>query len=162
SREAIEQALQRAKIALQGGRGNEAERIAADVLAADPKHAGALEAYGCALLMQGHAKAAVAPLEQAARTIRSAAAAPQLAIALRRSGRNDEALSRLKRAVKREPPYAAAFHELGFLLFSLERHDEAIEALRQGLTVAPMMPQLSTQLGYVFLRRGQFGSAASA
>ncbi len=45
-----------------------------------------------------------------------------------------------------------AFHELGRLLRSLKRHDEAIEAFRRGLDIAPMMPELSIQLGYVYLR----------
>jgi cytochrome c-type biogenesis protein CcmH/NrfG len=37
-------------------------------------------------------------------------------------------------------------------LSSLKRHDEAIETLRRGLVIAPMMPELSIQLGYVYLR----------
>jgi hypothetical protein len=40
---------------------------------------------------------------------------------------------------------------------SLERFNEAVEALRRGLEIAPMMPQLSIQLGEVFLRRRNYG-----
>jgi tetratricopeptide (TPR) repeat protein len=75
----------------------------------------------------------------------------ELAVALRRTGRPDEALQRLKRAIKRQPPYALAFRELGNLLVFLERYDEAIETLRRGLEIAPMMSDMAIQLGYALL-----------
>jgi tetratricopeptide (TPR) repeat protein len=103
--------------------------------------------------MLDRAADAVAPLESAARELRNAETDTMLAIALRKVGRSGDALSRLKRAIKRRPPYAAAFHELGYLLFLLNRYQEAVDTLRQGLEIAPMMPELSIQLGYVFLRQ---------
>ena len=157
-----DEALQRAMLALDGQRRNDAERIAGEVLKADPRHARALHVLGCALLMQGRPQDAIAPLEAAARGRHDPQTDTLLAIALRQAGRTDDALSRLKRATKRQPPYAAAFHELGCLLSSLERHDEAIEALLRGLEVAPMMPELSIQLGYVLLRRRHFADAKIA
>ena len=83
-------------------------------------------------------------------------------IALRQTGHADKAVLKLRRATKRKPPYAAAFRELGYLLFSLERHDEAVEVLNRGLEVAPMMPEPSVQLGYVHLRRRNWRSAKTA
>jgi tetratricopeptide (TPR) repeat protein len=74
----------------------------------------------------------------------------QLAIALRETGRKEDALSRLKRAIKREPPYAFAFHELGFLLCSLQRYDEALAAIRRGLEIAPLASNLWVLLGSVY------------
>ena len=71
-------------------------------------------------------------------------------------------MSRLKRASKRQPPYAPAFHGLGSLLFAMERYDEAIEALRRGVGVAPMMPEMSIQLGNVFLQRRKYEEARAA
>ena len=59
--------LQRAMVALNSQRPQEAERIAQDILKADPRHGKALHVLGCALLMQGRAQEAVAPLESAAR-----------------------------------------------------------------------------------------------
>jgi Tfp pilus assembly protein PilF len=44
----------------------------------------------------------------------------------------------------------------------LGRHDEAIEAFRRGLDVAPMMPELSIQLGNVFLQRRNCADAKTA
>ena len=110
--------IQRAVAA--GGVGNEyasvrkkRERIAKEILKTDPRHARALHVLGCALLMQGRAQDAVAPLEAAARGRHDPEIETQLAMALIQIGRRDDALSRLKRAAKRQPPYAPAFHGLG-------------------------------------------------
>jgi tetratricopeptide (TPR) repeat protein len=152
-------ALQRARLALNSDRPQDAQRIADAILQIDPGHAQALQIRGCALLMQKRAGDAIAPLQAAAQSLRDAETDTLLAMALRQAGHTDNAQSRLKRATKRQPPYAPAFHELGYLLMLLERYDEAIEALRRGLEIAPMMPQLSVQLGEVFLRRRNYGEA---
>jgi tetratricopeptide (TPR) repeat protein len=154
--------LQPALAALRSQRPNEAERIAADLLKRQPRHSRALYVLGSALLMQNRPKDAIAPLEEAGRGRNDPEIDTLLAIALRQTGHADKAILKLKRATKRKPPYAAAFHELGYLLFSLERYDEAVEALNRGLEVAPMMPELSVQLGYVHLRRRNWSSAKIA
>ena len=148
--------------ALDGNRLNEAEQIARDVLNADRRNAKALYVLGSALLMQGRPRDAIAPLEDAARGRHDAQSDTMLAIALRQAGRAEDAYSRLKRTTKRQPPYAAAFLELGRVLASMERHAEAAEALMRGVEVAPMMPEMSIQLGYVLLRRRRFDDAKSA
>jgi tetratricopeptide (TPR) repeat protein len=155
-------ALQRAVYALNNQNPSEAQRIAGDILKAEPRHAQALYVLGCALLMQGRAEDAITPLETAARGRHDPAIDTQLAIALRQAGRPDDALARLKRATKRQPPYAAAYHELGRLLVAMGRYDEAIEALSRGLDIAPMMPQLSIQLGYALLSRRKCTEAKAA
>ena len=154
--------LHRAVLALDGQRPQEALRCAEEVLKTYPRYGHALRVFGCALLMLDRAVDAVAPLENAARELRNAETDTMLAIALRKVGRSEEALSRLKRAIKRRPPYAAAFHELGYLLFLLKRDNESIEMLRQGIEIAPMMPELSLQLGYVFLRQRNCAEAKRA
>jgi tetratricopeptide (TPR) repeat protein len=155
-------ALARARAALENDRPQDAERIAEEILKFDPRNAAALRVRGCALLMQKRAGDAVTPLQAAAQSLRDGETDTLLAMALRQTGRIDDALSRLKRATKRHPPYAPAFHELGYLLMSLEEYDQAIEALRRGLEIAPMMPQLSVQLGEVFLRRRSYPDAKAA
>jgi tetratricopeptide (TPR) repeat protein len=149
-------------MALDGGRPNEAERIAGEILKANPRHPRALQVLGYALLMQGRAQDATVALGPAARALHDPEIDTILAIALRQSGRNEDALHRLKLATKRRPPYAASFHELGCLLASMERYEESIEAFRRGIEVAPMMPQLSIQLGYVYLRRRNCADAKLA
>jgi tetratricopeptide (TPR) repeat protein len=151
--------LRQAKFALDSNRPQEAQRIAERILKSDPRRAQALHILGCALLMQDRSEDALAPLEEAARALRNPETDTLLAIALRRLGRNEDALSRLKRAIKRQPAFGAAFHELGFLLFSMERYSEAIEVLSRGLELLPMMPELSILLGNVFLACRNFRNA---
>ena len=139
--------------ALNNQNPGEAERIAGDILKAEPRHAQALYVLGGALLMQGRAEEAITSLETAARGRHDPAMDTQLAIALRQAGRPDDALARLKRTTKRHPAFAPALHELGRLLVAMERYDEAIEVLSRGVEIAPMMPQLSIQLGYALLSR---------
>jgi tetratricopeptide (TPR) repeat protein len=155
-------ALQLAIVALNSRRPDEAERIAAVVVKANPRDPRALHILGYALLMQGRGAEAVAPLEAAARARHDGEIDTQLAVALRQAGRLDDALARLKRAVKRRPPYPAAFHELGCLLSFSKRYDEAIEVFSRGLGVAPMMPELSVQLGQALLQRGSRLEAKAA
>ena len=155
-------ALQRARVALNNDRPQDAERIADEILKRDPRHGAALQVRGCALLMQKRAVDALASLQAAAQSLRDAETNTLLAMALRQTGRTEEAMSRLKRAIKWQPLYAPAFHELGYLLMSLESYDEAIEVLRRGLEIAPMMPQLLIQLGEVLLRRRSYAEAKAA
>jgi tetratricopeptide (TPR) repeat protein len=143
------EALQRAQRAIQNDHPAEAEQIAAEILQANSGHLEATKIVGYAQLMQGRAEEAVAPLEKAARTSRDPEVETQLAIALRQAGDSDKALVWLKRAVKRTPPFAPAFHELGFVLHELDKSDEAIAVLRQGIAVAPMMTEMAIQLGFV-------------
>lgn len=156
------EALQRAMLALDGGRPQEAERIAAELLKADPQHARAMYVRGCALVMAGRAADAVTVLEAALRGRHDAEIETVLGIALRQAGRDEDALRRLKLAVKRRPPYAPAFKELGHLLVMMKRYDEAVHVLNRGIEISPMMPQLSIQLGYAHLSRRDSASAKIA
>ena len=155
-------ALARALFALDNQRPEDAERIAAEVLTADPRNVRALYILGCALTMQGRAAEAIAPLEAAARGRDDPEIDTMLAIALRQVGRHEDAVSRLKLATERRPPYAAAFNELGYLLVLMDRYDEAADVLNRGLQIAPMMPQLATQLGYAHLSRRDCANAKVA
>jgi tetratricopeptide (TPR) repeat protein len=155
-------ALERAGLALNHRHPQEAERIASEILRADPDNVRAIETLGYALLAQNRGPEAVAQLEAAARHKQNPEIETALAVALRQSGRMDEALSRLKRTAKRHPRFAAVYRELGALLFALDRLDEAIDALKRGIDVAPMMPELSIQLGYVFLHRRNCSDARTA
>ncbi|MGB7543684.1 MAG: tetratricopeptide repeat protein [Burkholderiales bacterium] len=154
--------LERAVFALDKQRPEDAERIAAEVLGADPRNARALYVLGCALAMQGRAAEAIAPLEAAAHGREDPEIDTVLAIALHHVGRHSDAVSRLKLAIERRPPYAAAFNELGYLLVLLGRYDEAADVLTRGLQIASMMPQLAIQLGYAHLSRRDCANAKVA
>jgi tetratricopeptide (TPR) repeat protein len=157
-----DEALQRAMFALNSARPADAERIAADTLKTNPRSVPALQVLVNALLMQNRIADAIAPLEAAARGNHDPQIETMLGIVLRQAGRVEDALSWLKRAVKRRPPHAPAFYEFGCLLSFLNRDDEAFEAFNRGLDVAPLMPQLSVQLGYVLLRRKRYAQAKAA
>ena len=158
----IEAELQWASAAIDRGQPHDAERLARNVLGRIPQHPSALHLLGCALLLQGHPRQAVAPLERAARASKDPTIETQLAIALRQSGRTDDALIHLRRATKRRPAYPAAFHELGFVLFSSGRADEAIAVIAQGLELAPRMPELSILLGGIHHARRDRAKAKAA
>ena len=66
-----------------------------------------------------------------------------LAKALLESGRAGEALTRLQRAIECQPPFAAAFQELGIQLCALRRFDEAETVLKRGLAAVPTSVELS-------------------
>lgn len=154
--------LQQAAFALNSQRPGDAERMAAEVLKIEPRDARALRVLGCAVLMQGRAAEAISPLETAARICHDAEIDMQLAAALRQAGRVDDALSRLRRAIKREPPNPRAFYELGCALASMKHYDEAADAFARGRDIAPMVVEFSIQLGRVFLERRDFAGAKQA
>jgi len=156
-----DEALQRARIALRNQRPDEAERFARDFLQGNPSHKQAVNILGYALLMQQRADDAIAVLEPAARTLRDAEIDTQLALALRQAGRDEDAVARFKRATKRQPPFPPAFYELGILLHAMKRSEEAIEVLTAGLAAGPM-PELSDQIGHIFLSMKDYASAKSA
>ena len=150
----IEATLQWATAAVNQGRGEDAERLAREVLGRIAQHPTALHLLGCALLLQGRPAQAVAPLEKAARARQDPAIETQLAIALRQVGRTDDALARVTRATKRRPAHAEAFHELGFQLFSMRRFDEAIAAIEHGLEALPGAVELCVLLcGILHMQR---------
>jgi tetratricopeptide (TPR) repeat protein len=151
--------LQQAIMALNAQRPGDAERLAGEVLKAEPRHVAALKIAGRAARLQGRAGDAIALLEPAARSSHDAELDTELALALQQAGRADDAASRLRRAVKRSPPYPPAFAEFAQLLISLKRFDEAAETLKRGVEAAPMAAALQAQLGFLLLERHNHAQA---
>src|SRR5262249_2694420 len=154
--------LQWAAAAINHGRPDEAERFARNVLAAMPQHPKALYLLGCALVRQGRAAQALAPLERAARALQDPEVGTQLGIALREVGRTEDALARLRRATKRRPAYPEAFHELGFLLFSSGHGDEAVTVVEHGMGLVPNAVELPILLGVILHARREHAKAKAA
>src|SRR5262249_34473899 len=142
-------AFRQGMAAVEQGRPDDAERIARDLLGRRPQHVGALHLLGLALLAQKRPREAVAPLEQAVHAGPDPIVETHYAVALRGVGRRAEALDWLERATTREPPFSAAFHELGILHCAMRRYDEAEAAFKRGLAVAPTVAELSVELGGV-------------
>jgi tetratricopeptide (TPR) repeat protein len=159
---AIDDTLRLGVKALEEQHAPEAERLARDALARDSRHPDALHLLGVALLAQKRAREAIAPLEQAARERSNARIETHLGKALLETGRSNEALTRLQRAIQCQPPFAPAFQELGILLCGLRRFDEAEAVLKRGLEVAPTSLELSLDLGRFFLIRADAKNAKIA
>lgn len=151
---AVAEALQHARHALETGRPADAERIAADILQANPGNREAAKVLGYALMMLGRNAEAVTVLETAARGGRDAEADTALGIALRQAARTDDAIAAFKRAIKRDPSYPMAFYELGQTLAALNRLDEAIAVFRQGCAAGPTMVDMMARLGNCYLALG--------
>ena len=157
-----DEALRRAMAAIQGGRPDQAEAIARELIAGDSRHPAALHVLGLALLAQRRPREAIAPLEEAARDRADPAVETHLAIALRQTGRSADAVRWLERATTRQPAFAPAFRELGMLLYSLRRLAEAQAVLQRGREIAPALPEWSVVLGGIFLERGERAQAKVA
>jgi tetratricopeptide (TPR) repeat protein len=159
---ATEDALQRARTALDQRRPDEAVRIALALLANAPREPRALHILGLGLLLQGRPAEAVKPLEQAAHVHTDPVIETHLAVALRQIGRTPDALTWLQRATTRQPAFPLAFHELGVLLFAQRRLEEAEAVVRRGLDAAPAMPELLVLFGGILLDRGDRANAKAA
>ena len=159
---ASEEALRHALAAIQADRPAEAERIAGEVLKANSGNQRAMLLLGTALLMQNRNEEAVVQLERAAKQGRDPVVDTRLAIALHRLGRDEDALARLRRAIKSKSPFPQAFFELGTLLASLGRTDEAVDVLKRGAELAPDFVELWIELGSVCASRSRYAEAREA
>src|SRR5260370_5367534 len=134
------EALARAVAVAQSGDMSEAERIARVVLAQKPQHLEALQLLGALLMAQRRPREAIAPLEEAARHSADPELETRLAIALRETGRTDEAVAWFYRAIERLPVSARPLPELGNLLRAKRRYVEAESVLKRGVEAAPTAP----------------------
>jgi tetratricopeptide (TPR) repeat protein len=159
---AVDIVLRQAAAALQAGRPQEAERGAKQVLTQHRKHPGASQLLGMALLAQGRAADAVAPLQDAHSARPGAAVETYLGAALRKTGKSSEAIKLLQQAIERQPPLPQAFFELGTLLHEHRRLAEAEEVLERGMKIAPQIVEFSLALGNVSIDRGDCARAEAA
>jgi tetratricopeptide (TPR) repeat protein len=156
---ANDQALETAIGALRAGRPAEAERLAGAVLRADRRHSRAAQVLGQALLLQNRPDDALATLRPLARRGEDPAIETLLARALAALGRRDEALTQLRKAAARRPPFALAFLDLGEMLGKQGRLDESEAVFRDGLALMPYAAVLRVGLGHLGLRRNDRASA---
>jgi Flp pilus assembly protein TadD len=148
-----DRALERAALALQMLRPDEAEWIAADVLKANRGNVVAATILGRALMMQNRVGEAIAPLERAARRSDDPAVETLLAAALAAAGRNEEAFDQLRKATARRPAFPPAFSEHAGQLVRTGKLDEAIAVLEGGLALTPDAIDLRKDLALLLLKR---------
>ena len=134
-------------------RPGEAERLAGDVLSADPGNVLAAQALGHALLRQSRPRDAVEPLRVAVRRSEDPTTETLLARVLAAAGRRDEAFDQLRQTTARRPPFPLAFLELADQLGQIGRDDEAVAVFEAGIALAPDAAVLRMGLGHLRLRR---------
>lgn len=148
----VDQALQAAVLALQSQRPAEAERLAAEVLKANPGHIAASGVLGYAMMQQNRAAEAVVVLEPAARLSGDPKIETQFADALVATGRRDEALAQLHRTVMRRPAFLPSFIMYARYLSGAGRYAEAVTALEQGIAQFPGAGELQNELALLHIK----------
>lgn len=140
-----EQLLARALSHHQAGRLREAEQGYRDLLAIDPKHAGALCYLGLLAHQSGHSDDGIDLLKKAIAVDKRN---PDLHYNLARMfadvGRDDEAILHNRKALELKPDYQEAHANLGGLLLLRGRMKEALAAVIRGLQLAESQSLRST------------------
>lgn len=142
-------------MALQVQQFGEAEQLASQVLKSDRGNTFAAEILGRALMAQNRLDEAVVHLGKFARRTGEPSIEVLLAGMLVATGRRNEALDHLRRAVARRPPYIPAFVELALQLRKTGQFDEAMTVAESGLTFAPQYADLQLALGYALAERNE-------
>ncbi|MBR0812896.1 MULTISPECIES: tetratricopeptide repeat protein [Bradyrhizobium] len=151
----VDQSLQSAIHALQIGRPDEAERLAAGVLKANRANSAAATVLARALMTQGRAADAIPILERVARRGDDAAIETLLAASLAAAGRHEEALGQLRRTVARRPPFMPAFLELASQLGHRGQYGDAIGLLEEGAALLPGAVQMQVELAFLHVKRNE-------
>jgi predicted TPR repeat methyltransferase len=146
--------LQAALAQHRSGRFGDAEAGYRDCIAAGETAAAAPLAT---LLLQqerfAEAAAVLEPLVEAA--AENAGLRVNLSVALRRTGRHEEALRYAREACDLSPANAAACNALGLAALELQRTGEALQAFERGLALAPGHPALTLHRAHALRRSGR-------
>ncbi len=142
------EAIQTALSHHRAGRLAEAERIYRQVLAADPRHAGALHLLGLVAFQSGNFDAAVKAISQA---IRLDGGQPtfhaNLGETYRGLGRLDEARACYVQALRLRPDLAEAHNNLGTILQVQGQTAEAIACYEKAIALKPAYADAHNNLG---------------
>jgi predicted Zn-dependent protease len=158
----VQQALQAAVAALQGQRFGEVERIAAGILKDHPQHTVAGAILGRALLLQNRAAEAVPVLEQAVGSGGDPQVETQFADALVATGRRDEALAQLRKAMARRPAFMPSFVVYARYSAEVGGLADGIAALKQGLAIFPGAWEMENELALQLIETNDRAAARKA
>jgi tetratricopeptide (TPR) repeat protein len=129
----------------------------------DPKHTGALNNLGVALMEHGRITEAREVLAEAVRLSPGFAAAHNnLGNALRLSGDRDAAIAAFRRAVETDPAYGEAHSNLGQLLLERLEITPALEHCSRAAALLPNLPQAQNNLGNALREAGKLEEAKRA
>ncbi|MCC6887116.1 MAG: tetratricopeptide repeat protein [Hyphomicrobiales bacterium] len=157
------QLLERAIAHHQAGRLDEAERLYADILQADPVSFDARHLLGVIRHQQGRSAEAAA-LIAAALTLspHSARALGNYGAVLTALGRLDEALAVLDRAVQADPQLPDAHNSRGAVLLQLGRAEEALPSFEQALSLRPSYVEALNNRGNALQELHRAGEALAS
>ncbi len=145
---------------LEAGRQTEALALYERALAASPRDAGSLFAFGNLALRLGDASRAASYLRQAIKRSRNVPAYHlQLGNALLALGRLDEAAAAVRRAVELAPDLAEARCNLGCILVRQGDAAGAIPHLEHAVAVEPRLAIAHQNLGSALFRQGRISDA---
>ncbi len=140
--------LERAAGMHQGGRLREAEKLYAQVLAAEPDNFDALHLYGVLMQQRGQPAEALRLIGQALRANAKAAPAhSNYGMVLAALNRDAEALESYERAIALQPDFAGAVNNRGNALRKLGRNEEAIASFERALALKPGYPEALNNRG---------------
>jgi tetratricopeptide (TPR) repeat protein len=147
----------------EAGRLDDAERLYAQVLAADPQHADALHLLGVIACQTGRPALAVERIIKAIRINGSAAYYhSNLSNALILLGRFDDAAVACRKAIALEPNFAQAHANLGTALAKAGRFNEAIAACDTAIRLDPDDASSYANLGDALWSLGRAEAAIAA
>jgi Tfp pilus assembly protein PilF/precorrin-6B methylase 2 len=153
--------LQRASTALDEGRLEEASRICAELIAADPGHAAAIHLLGVVAYQSGNGVAEALELVE-----RAIALDPHQAKFYNSRGalhyaedRDHQAAADFRQATLLAPDDSMAWNNLGNALLKLGQVMEAEQAFRRALARQPAPVAAINNLGVALKRQGQFDKA---
>lgn len=140
--------LKNALALFQRGKFGEAEAMARDVLAGNPRHAPLLQFIGILCHSQHKHDEAVGLFAKAIKIDpRSGEGHYNLGNALASLGRHAEAVASFERSLALRPGNYDSLNNLGLALNALQRHGKAEMVLRQATAAAPRMPAAHFSLG---------------
>ena len=140
----------------RAGRLQDAEQIARQVLASDPRHADALHLLGLIVEQRGqHAEAIDLLLQAIALRGEVPAYHNNLGNALMAAHRLDDAIAHYRRALALQPGLAQTHNNLGNALVNLGQADEATEHYRKALALNPDYVEVYNNLGFALQGQGR-------
>jgi predicted O-linked N-acetylglucosamine transferase (SPINDLY family) len=155
-----DEVFRRARDAHAGGDHAAAERLAREVLLADPDHADALSLLGLLMVRAGDRTGAL-PHWQRAATLRPGIAAHRynLAELLRQLGRPGEAEAEFRAAVELAPSWAEAVFGLANALKDQGRTADALAAYTQAISLQPRFARALYNRGNMLREQGRVAEA---
>lgn len=160
---AAEQAFAAAVKDFQSGAWAEAERRLKPLRDAFPDHPEVLFLLGLAVLQAGRVRAAIEPLQQAARLAPDRADVRNaLGSALRRDGQGAAAIAALEQAVALQPAFTDAYYNLGNALKDAGRYAAAERHYRAALAHEPNFADAHYGLGLALRALGRTDEAIAA